>query len=102
MVYDPDAHRRLDELSKKYSSWFLSQVRSAHEAGQPVLNADGIESSLSDCYEDAVVTAQALYAYLAEDPVPDQGSPRRETIPRQIPRAFDVLDDAVDDSTGLG
>lgn len=89
MAYDPEAHLRLDELSKKYSSWFLSQVRSAHEAGQPILNADGLESSLTDCYEDAVVTAQALYAYLAENPIPDHGSPRREAVPRPSLRAVD-------------
>lgn len=99
MAYDPDAHQRLDELSKKYCSWFLSQVRSDHEVGQPVLNADGIESSLSACYEDAVVTVQALYAYLVENPIPDHGSPRREAIPRPFLHAVDVLDDA-DDSTG--
>ena len=68
MAYNQNAHRRLDDLAKKYDNW-LPQVRSAHEAGQSILNADGIESSMSDCYEDAMVTAQALYAYLAENPV---------------------------------
>jgi len=69
MAYDQDAHRRLDDLAKKYANR-LSLVRSAREAGRPILNADGNELSLSDCYEDAMVTAQALYAYLVEHRCP--------------------------------
>ena len=101
MAYNPETHRRLDELSEKYGSWYLSQLHAAHEGRQPILNADGIESTLSDCYEDALVTAHALYVYLSDNPnSEDQGSPRGVSVSRPLQPPVDVLDDAVDVSSG--
>jgi hypothetical protein len=79
MAYDPDAHQRLEDLSTKYRDWYLSHARDAHEAGRPVLNADHQLSSLSECYEDAMVTAQALVTYLTENPPPD-GMHQHQTV----------------------
>ena len=77
MAYDPSAHQRLENLSVKYRDWYLTQARTAHEAGRAVLNADGIESSLSECYDDAMVTAHALYTYLSENPPPGGATDHR-------------------------
>ena len=79
MAYDPDAHKRLEDLSTKYRDWYLSHARYAHEAGRPVLDADDKVSSLSQCYEDAMVTAQALVTYLTENP-PPEGMPQHQTV----------------------
>ncbi len=86
MAYDPDAHQRLDELAIKYGSWYLTLLRSTHDDRLPVLDADGIESTLSGCYTDAIVTAHALYAYLSEHPRPGQGTTpsRSVTLPRPV------------------
>ena len=91
MAYDPNAHRLLEALSRKYSEW-LSYARSAQESGRMVLDADGIESTLSDCYEDARVTAHAVYVYLMENPPPD-GRPRRETASRALTQPVELLYD---------
>jgi hypothetical protein len=99
MAYDPGAHERLEALSTKYGDWYMSQVNSAHDDGQPVLNADGIESNLIRCYEDALVTAHALSVYLAENPCRDLGSPLSETVlhpPPPPPPPVQVLDHALD------
>ena len=80
MAYDPDAHKRLEDLSAKYRDWYLYQARSAHDVGRQVLNADYKVSSLSECYEDAMVTAQALVAYLTENP-PPVGMPQQQIVP---------------------
>ena len=66
MAYDPDAHQRLEALSEKYRDWYMAEARYKHDPGRLVLNADGQESSLAECYEDAMVTAHALYVYLVE------------------------------------
>lgn len=79
MAYDPDAHKRLEDLSTKYRDWYLSHARYANEAGRQVLNADYKVSSLAECYEDAMVTAQALVMYLTENPPPD-GTPQHQTV----------------------
>lgn len=76
MPYDPDAHRLLEALSRKYSDW-LPYARSAQDSGRLVLDADGSESTLADCYQDAWVTAHAVYVYLVENPPPDDRA-RRE------------------------
>ena len=96
MAYDPGAHERLEALSTKYGDWYMSQVNSSHDHGQPVLNADGIESNLVRCYEDALVTAHALSAYLAENPCQGLESPRPETVLRSPPPPVHVLDHALD------
>jgi len=101
MAYDPDAHKRLEDLSAKYRDWYLYQARSAHEAGRTVLNADYSVSSLSECYEDAMVTAHALYVYLVENPAP-HGRPPSEVVQQpvpppvqhHVPPSVDVLGDA--------
>lgn len=87
MAYNPGAHERLEALSTKYGDWYMSQVNSAHGVGQPVLNADGIESTLFRCYEDALVTAHALSAYLAENPCQGLESPRPEPVLHAPPPA---------------
>jgi len=94
MTYDPDAHRRLDDLSEKYGSWYLSQARAFRDEGQPVLDADGVESTLAECYNDAMTTAHALYVYLSENPRPGPGSP-----PEPAPPA-DALGEEVDVAAG--
>ena len=86
MPYDPDAHRCLDALSTKYGSW-LSQVRSDGETEQPIFDADGNESSLSECYQDALVTAHALFAYLVEHPPVSEAPRQPEVVPRPFLRA---------------
>jgi hypothetical protein len=100
MAYDPDAHQRLDDLSKKYGNWYLSQARSVLDGEPPVLDADGHESTLADCYNDAMVTAHALYAYLSENPRPGHGSPERESASRPLPPRADALDQEVDIAAG--
>jgi hypothetical protein len=99
MTYDPDAHQRLDDLAKKYGSWYLSQARAAHDDGQPVLNADGVESTLAECYNDAMVTAHALYVFLSENPRPGPES-ERESASRSHARPVDALDEEVDIAAG--
>ena len=94
MAYDPGAHERLEALSTKYGDWYMSQVNRAQEDGQPVRNADGIESSLLHCYEDALITAHALSVYLAENPCQDLESPRPESIVRPPP--VNALDHPLD------
>ena len=80
----PDAHRHMEELAKKYGDW-ITQARSDQEAGLPIFNADGVESTLSACYQDALVTAEALYAYLVSEPdTKDSTSP--------LARPVDVVD----------
>jgi hypothetical protein len=93
MAYNPDAHQRLEALSEKYRDWYMSQARQTRKAGRSVLNADGMESTLAECYEDAMVTARALYVYLVENPAP-HGSRPREAVERHVPLPVDVLDDA--------
>lgn len=88
MTYDPDAHRCLDDLSEKYGSWYLSQARAVRGDGQPVLDADGAKSTLAECYNDAMVTAHALYAYLSENPRPDPGAPPGESA--SLARSVDL------------
>ena len=88
MPYDPAAHQRLEGLARKYRDW-LSHARSAQESGRPVINADGVDSSLSDCYQDAWITAHAVYVYLVENP-PANGLPRGGADLRP-PRPIDVL-----------
>jgi len=100
MTYDPVAHRRLDDLSTKYGSWYLTQARLAHDDALPVYNADGVESTWSDCYNDAMVTAHALYVYLSENPRPDPGSPQRESASPSHGRSVDALDEEVDIAAG--
>jgi hypothetical protein len=96
MAYDPGTHERLEALSTKYGDWYMAQVHRARDDGRPVLNADGIESTLFRCYEDALVTAHALSAYLAENPCQDLESPRRESIVRPPPSPLHALDHALD------
>ena len=93
MAYNPGAHQRLEALSEKYRDWYLSQARQTRDVGRPVLNADGMESTLAECYEDAMVTAHALYAYLVENPAL-YGSRPSEAVERHGPPAGDGLDDA--------
>jgi len=93
MAYDPGAHQRLEALSEKYRDWYMSQARQTRAPGRPVLNADGIESTLSECYEDAMVTAHALYVYLVENPAP-HGRPQSEAIQQHVPLPVNVFDDA--------
>ena len=100
MTYDPVAHRRLDDLSTKYGSWYLTQARLAHDDALPVYNADGIESTLSDCYNDAMVTAHALYVYLSENPRPDSGPSQSESASRSHARPVDALGEEVDITAG--
>jgi hypothetical protein len=96
MAYDPGAHERLVALSMKYGDWYRSQVNRAHDDGQPVLNADGIESNLFRCYEDALVTAHALSAYLAENPCQERETPRPEPfLHPPPPPPVGVLDPAL-------
>lgn len=99
MADDPDAHQRLDELSKKYGSWYLTQARAGRDDGQPVLDADGVESTLAECYDDAMVTAHALYVHLSENPRPSPG-PERESASRSHARPVDALDEEVDIAAG--
>ena len=99
MADDPDAHQRLDELSKKYGSWYLTQARAGRDDGQPVLDADGVESTLAECYDDAMVTAHALYVHLSENPRPSPGS-ERESASRSHARPVDALDEEVDIAAG--
>ena len=96
MAYDPGAHERLEALSTKYGDWYMSQVNRAHADGQPVLNADGVESNLVRCYEDALVTAHALSVYLAVNPCQDLGSPRPESVLRPPPLPTNALDHPLD------
>ena len=96
MAYDPGAHERLEALSTKYGDWYMSQVNTAHDDGRPVLNADGIESNLFRCYEDALVTAHALSVYLTENPCQDLESPRRESVLPPPPPPVHALDHALD------
>lgn len=100
MTYDPDAHRRLDDLSEKYGSWYLSQARAFRDEGQPVLDADGVESTLAECYDDAMVTAHALYVYLSENPRSTPGSPQRESATPSPARPVDAHDEEVDVAAG--
>lgn len=99
MAFDPAAYLHLDGLATKYRDW-LTQVTSDAEAGQPILNADGIESSLADCFADALVTAQALYVYLVENDVHDPTPPESEAVLRPLAAPVDVLADTVDVSAG--
>ena len=94
MTYDPDAHRRLDDLSEKYGSWYLSQARAVRDDGRPVLDADGVESTLAECYNDAMVTAHALYVYLSENPRPVRGSQPESAPP------VDAVGEEVDIAAG--
>ena len=100
MAYNPGAHQRLEALSEKYRDWYLSQARQARDAGRPVLNADGMESTLAECYEDAMVTAHALYVYLVENPAPHGRPPEvvQQPVPppvqHHVPPAVNALDDA--------
>ena len=80
MAYDLDAHRRLDELATKYGTWYLSLLHSARDDGLPVYDADGAESTVSDCYNDAIVTAHALWVYLSDHPRPAQEAPPAESV----------------------
>jgi hypothetical protein len=84
MGYSLDAHRRMEELAGKYGAW-LVQAGSDQEAGRPILNADGVVSTLSECYRDALVTAEALYAYLVAEP-------ETEDAPSPLARPVDVVD----------
>jgi hypothetical protein len=101
MAYNPDAHQRLEALSEKYHDWYMSRARLTRDPGRPVLNADGIESTLAECYEDAMVTAHALYVYLVENPAP-HGRPPSEVVQQpvpppvqhHVPPSVDVLGDA--------
>jgi hypothetical protein len=95
MTFDPAAYLHLEGLAKKYRDW-LTQVTADAEPGQPLLNADGIESSLADCFADALVTAQALYMYLVENDVHDQTSPESEAVLQPLAASVNLLDDAVD------
>jgi hypothetical protein len=95
MAYDPGAHERLEALSTKYGDWYMSQVSSAHGDGQPVLNADGSESTLFRCYEDALITAHALSVYLAENPCQGLESPQLESVLPPSPLVHE-LDHALD------
>ena len=85
MAYNPDAHQRLEALSDKYRDWYMSQARRTRDPGRPVINADGMESSLADCYEDAMVTAHALYVYLVENPAPHGRHPHEAVQHRVLP-----------------
>ncbi len=85
MAYQPGAHECLEALSTKYGNWYMSLVNSAHD-DEPVLNADGIQSTLLACYEDALVTALALSVYLTENPGHDLESPRPRSVPPPPPR----------------
>ena len=96
MAYDPGAHERLEALSTKYGDWYMSQANGAHDDGKPVLTADGIESTLFHCYEDALVTAHALSVYLAENPCHDLESPRSQSVLPPPPPPVDVLDHALE------
>jgi hypothetical protein len=80
MTFDPAAYRHLDGLAKKYRDW-LTQFTSDGESGPRVLDADGIGSSLAECYADALVTAQAVYVYLLENGAHEQTSTEREPVP---------------------
>lgn len=95
MAYDPRAHTCLEELSTKYHDWYLNQARSAHEAGMQVYDADGFPSTLTDCYRDAMITAEALYAYLVDHP-PPPGTVRPEIAPRLFPSSAGRLDAGLD------
>jgi hypothetical protein len=90
MAYHLDAHQRLEALSEKYRDWYMSRARLASDRGRPVLNADGMESTLAECYEDAMVTAHALYVYLVENPAP-HGRPPREVVHEHVPPAVHLV-----------
>jgi hypothetical protein len=64
MTYDPDEHGRLDSLYLKYGAWLQSQVRSDLEFGPPPFAG----YDMVECYNDALATAHAVYAYLASNP----------------------------------
>jgi hypothetical protein len=88
MAYDLDAHQRLDDLATKYGNWYLSLLRSARDDGLPVYDADGAESTMSDCYDDAIVTAHALWVYLSDHPRPGQEAPPAESV--ELPSPLDL------------
>ena len=92
MAYDPDAHQRLEALSEKYRDWYMSQARRTRDPGRPVINADGMESTLAECYEDAMVTAHALYAYLVENTA--SHGPTSAAVQHHVPPLVNVLDEA--------
>ncbi|MFZ0141446.1 MAG: hypothetical protein WAL70_10205 [Aeromicrobium sp.] len=52
-----------------------------------------MESTLAECYEDAMVTAHALYVYLVENPAA-HGRPPREVVQDHVPPSVDMLGDA--------
>jgi hypothetical protein len=69
MAYEPDQHGRLDSLYVKYGARLQSQARSDHELGPPAFAAHDVV----ECYNDALATAHAVYAYLLSNP-PDSPS----------------------------
>lgn len=93
MAYNPDAHQRLEALSEKYCDWYMSQARRTRDPGRPVINADGMESTLAECYEDAMVTAHALYVYLVENPA-QHGQPPTEAAQHPAPPPANALGNA--------
>lgn len=64
MAYDPNEHGRLDSLYLKYGAWLQSQVRSDLEFGPPPFAGH----DMVECYNDALATAHAVYAYLLNNP----------------------------------
>jgi hypothetical protein len=48
---------------------------------------------LAECYNDAMVTAHALYVYLSENPRPTPGSPQRESATPSPARPVDTHDE---------
>ena len=80
--FDGDvAERATRYLAVFPTAFFLPGPRLTRDPGRPVLNADGMESTLTECYEDAMVTAHALYVYLVENPAL-HGRPAREVVVR--------------------
>jgi len=65
MAYDPDEHGRLESLYKKYGARLQSEARAVRDHGLPHFAGP----DLTECYEDALATAHAVYAYLLAHPV---------------------------------
>jgi hypothetical protein len=64
MPYDPAKHASLESLHQKYGARLQSEARSRAD-GRPRVAGD----DLIECYEDALATAHAVYAYLLAHPV---------------------------------
>jgi len=81
MPYQPDEHGRLEALYKKYSARLQSEARAVRDHGRQQLAGP----ELSECYEDALATAHAVYAYLLAHPVerqPEQPGESRTELQR--------------------